>query len=63
MARSNWGKKKAKQFSKGKFTATQTGARQEARRHAREQAGIANAKRVMKAAQRQEDFEDLIGGK
>lgn len=61
--RSNWGKKKAKQFPRGKFTATQTGARQEAKRHAEEQAGVANAKRVMKSAQSQKDFEDLVGGK
>ncbi len=56
-------RKKAKQFSKGTFTATQTGARQEAERQANEQAGIQNARDVGAAAESTGTWEDFISGK
>jgi hypothetical protein len=56
-------KKKAKQFSEGTFTASQTGARQEAERYANEQAGIQNAQDVADAVGDTQSFEDFISGK
>ena len=56
-------KKKAKQFSYGTFTASQTGARQEAERHAKEMAGIQNARDIGKAVGDQQSWEDFISGK
>jgi hypothetical protein len=56
-------KKKAKQFPSGRHTATETGAKQEARRNFDERQGAENVKKVMKASKTSKDFEDLIGGK
>lgn len=53
-------KERAKKFSKGTFTASQTGAAQEAARHARNQARM-NANADVSGSQK--DFEDLVSGK
>ena len=53
-------KERAKKFSKGTYTASQTGARQEAETHAANQRRM-NANADVSGSQ--QDFEDLVTGK
>jgi hypothetical protein len=56
-------KKKAKQFSSGRYRASQTGAAQEAARNYVEKMAVRNARKIGDAAQDTQSWEDFISGK
>lgn len=62
MRRDNWGKNKSKEFSEGRWTASQTGAKKEAKRKWEEDKAIEQARKVRKASKNTKSFEDYIRG-